>query len=126
MLPTGYQFLWRGRLLRHRPRGFTDGMSDPRFLQLLEDGNPWGWTARATIPHDGCYHRALDESFDNGVAWQAITMSKEDGDLMLKELLDAIAINDRQRAEAVMIYEAVKFGGQAAFDAGGLKPPTLA
>lgn len=125
MLPEGYRFLWRGRMLRHRPRGYTDGMSDPKLLQLLSDGNPFGWVAQAAVAHDGCYHRALDESFNNGVSWLQITMSKEDGDMMLKELMDSVATTERQRSEAVLIYDAVKYGGQKAYDEGGNKPPTL-
>ena len=101
-------------------------MSDPKLLQLLSDGNPWGWVARAAVAHDGGYHRALDESFNNGGSWMPISMDKDDCDLMLKELLDVIAIDDRERNEAILIYEAVKFGGQPAYDAGGLKPPILA
>jgi hypothetical protein len=127
MLPDGYPVLWRGRMLRHRPRGYTDGMSDPKAVQFLNSSlNPFGWAMRAAVPHDGGYHRALDESFDNGRTWLPITLSKDDCDLMFKEILDAIATTDAERAEAILFYNAVKYGGQAAFDEGGRKPPTLA
>lgn len=125
-LPTGYVFLWRGRMLRHRPGGYTDGMSSPQFTHVLKDANPWGWAARAAVAHDGCYHRALDESHDNGLTWLPISMSKDDGDTMFKELMDAIATSDSDRNEAILFYESVHIAGQAAFDAGGQKPPTLA
>jgi hypothetical protein len=86
-------------------------MSGGGFVKaVFQDTN----TFYCTIPHDGAYQDVLEESLDDGVTWNPVTLSKEESDAMLYELcID----NGTPPDKAKKIYEGVKLFGRAAFDA---------
>lgn len=131
LLPDGFTFWWRGHQYRHRPGGFSDGLSSPQFLHIGADTDSRDWAYPAAVAHDGGYHDSLDvwrpervieDANENSQTipgfWEPFTLAKDECDQMFKELMDSIAVNDRQRMEAIAFYEAVRIFGQAAFNAG--------
>jgi len=117
LLPEGFTFRWRGHDLRHKPGGYTDGMSDPKFLQCVEALDPYGWILPAAVPHDGGYHRHI-EIFAGG-EWKPFQMDRASCDDMFYELALVLAGEDKIKQKlAFAFYEAVKLGGQSSYDEG--------
>ena len=120
----GVEAMWRGHRVRHRPGGYTDGLSSPQFTHALPDAEPFGWATVPAVLHDAGYHDDL-EAFhaypEGGLlagAWRKFTLSKSDCDQMFLELLQSIATTTQHQLEADMFWLAVSRGGQPAFDAG--------
>lgn len=121
LLPIGFEFFWRGQKYRHKPGGYSDGLSSPQFLHIASDIDSRDWAYPAANCHDGGYHNDLEIWTDVGhgiFAWRAVTLCKDDCDAMFKELMESIAVNEKQRLEAIAFYEAVHLAGQKAFDEG--------
>lgn len=120
LLPEGFEFFWKGYQLRHKPGGYTDGMSSPQFTHVFSAADPYGWALPAAVPHDGGYHDDLEKWTVDG--WKKITLTKNECDEMFYDLLVLLAAGDVGKLiEAKAFYEAVHLGGQAAFDAGRAK-----
>ena len=99
-----------GRLLRGRVGATTDGLSGPKFIKLkLQTTNSFF----CTVTHDNGYRGDLEESFDEGQTWQRATLTKDEVDALLLELLED---NFVEPWEAKAIYEAVHEFGQKAWD----------
>ena len=119
-LPEGFEFYWKGYHLRHKPNGYTDGMSSPQFTHLFSLAEPYGWALPAAVPHDGGYHDDLEKLTPDG--WQKITLTKEECDQMFYDLLILLAAGNFEKQElAKVFYEAVHLGGQTAFNQGRCK-----
>jgi len=117
VLPEGFEFFWHGRQLRHKPGGYTDGMSSPQFTHVFKFTDPYGWALPAAVAHDGGYHDALDEWTVDG--WRAVSMTKDDCDQMFYDLLILLAAGDvTHHLEAMAFYECVRLGGLAAYNQG--------
>lgn len=117
ILPEGFEFYWGGYHLRHKPGGYTDGMSSPQFTHVLSAADPYGWALPAAVPHDGGYHDDLEKWTVDG--WQKITLEKFECDQMFFDLLNLLAAGDQQKQSlAKLFYEAVHLGGQEAFNQG--------
>ena len=127
----GFPFWWRGHLFRHRPGGYTDGMSDPRFLHILSDADPFGWAFPGALPHDGGYHDDLeiwiqpnplasaDPLQHPGGYWQKFQCDKATCDQIIFDLLVVLARGLEVKVmEARAIYEAVHLGGLEAYNQG--------
>lgn len=116
-LPEGFEFFWGGYQLRHKPGGYTDGMSSPQFTHVLSAADPYGWALPAAVPHDGGYHDDIEKWTVDG--WKKITLTKPECDQMFFDLLNLIAAGDVQKQSlAKLFYEAVHIGGLAAFNQG--------
>jgi len=126
---TPFEFWFRGH--KYRVATYTDGMSDPKWLRIFDDADPFGWAFPGALPHDGAYHDHLEiwiqpnpaASADTlqhpGGYWQKFNCDKSTGDQMLHELLVVLADgNEKRLIEARAIYEAVHLGGLAAFNQG--------
>lgn len=120
LLPNGFEFWWRGRKFRHKPGGFTDGMSSPQFLHVWKSTAARGWAFPAAVPHDGGYHDALEMLSRYG-EWVKFSPTKDDCDAIFKELMETIADTTQKQFELLAFYEAVHLCGQAAFDEGRAK-----
>jgi len=117
LLPEGFEFYWRGKSLRHKPNGYTDGMSSPQFTHIISGVEPYGWALPAAVAHDGGYHDDL-EVFENG-EWKPFAITKQECDEMFYELLLILAAGEGVKVvQAMAFYEAVHLGGQSAFDQG--------
>lgn len=130
----GFVYPWRDHVFRHRPGGYTDGMSDQKIAHVLDFMpaaaklsalmDPWGWAAPAAVPHDGGYHGAID--IWTGAAWQPFRMGQDDCDTMFKDLLDVQAGDDPDKQALVIpLYEAVHLFGREAYVVGQAKPATV-
>lgn len=117
LLPSGFEFWWRGRKYRHRPGGYTDGMSSPQFLHLTKSTSARGWAFPPAVAHDGGYHNGIELLNKDGV-WVHINLMKEDCDAIFKELMESIADTTQKQVELLAFYEAVHLCGQAAYDLG--------
>jgi len=117
LLPYGFEFWWRSQPYRHRPGGYSDGLSSPQFLRAAPDLDSRDWAYPAAVCHDGGYHDALELQLLDG-SWQKITLTKDECDQMFKDLLDTLALTEKQKLEASAFYEAVHLLGQAAFNEG--------
>ena len=118
---TPFEYWWRGH--KYRVATYTDGMSDPKWLHIFADGDPFGWAFPAALPHDGGYHDDLEIWIQpkDGTAghWEHFNCDKATCDQMLFELLCVLAAgNEKRMVEARAIYEAVHLGGLAAFNQG--------
>lgn len=107
----GLVFDWRGRRYQIPSGAKTDGASTPRAI--WSEIPPFGVYAPATWAHDAGYQRTLQVQGADGVFVRA-DLSKEDCDSLLNDLMVTLGVPD---AERITIYEGVRFGGQAAFDA---------
>lgn len=117
LLPEGFEFYWNGFHLRHKPNGYTDGMSSPQFTHVFTAADPYGWALPAAVPHDGGYHDDLEKWTVDG--WQPITLTKAECDQMFYDLLQLLAAgNEAKLIESRAFYEAVHLGGLAAFNEG--------
>ena len=123
LLPEGLEFTWRGGRFRHRPGGYTDGMSSPQFVQCLPMIEARGWAMLPAVAHDGGYHRAI-EIYSDG-EWKPFVLSKDDCDAMFYDLLLCVAGDDfHKRHLAKVFFDAVHFFGRSAYDAGGREIPS--
>ena len=114
LLPDGMEFWYRGHKFRHRPNGYTDGMSSPQFTHAFSCAEPRGWAFMPAVAHDGAYHGDVETFGVNPYGqqgWFPFSFTKDEADVMFKELLDAIATNDEERAQAIVFYEAVHLSG---------------
>lgn len=116
LLPDGFVWNWRGGTFRHKPGGHTDGMSSPQFLHFFHALEPYGWALPAAIAHDAAYHGDMEQLCNE--FWKPFPITKDEADLMLLELLEAIAKNDFQRGEAKGIFGAVQMFGHEAWTKG--------
>jgi hypothetical protein len=117
LLPLGFEFWWRGQKFRHKPGGCSDGLSSPQFTHLDPDIDSRDWAYPPAVAHDGGYHDAIEMQNQFG-EWVKFTFTKDECDTLFKELMDSIATDDKQRAEALAFYEAVHLFGQTAFNQG--------
>ena len=97
-----------------------------------------GWALPAAVSHDGGYHGHLEiwheqrliEAVDSSEHtidgyWDVFDLSKDDCDVLLKELLDTIADTLEKKDAILIIFEAVHLAGQAAWDAGHQPKPEV-
>ena len=117
LLPAGFEFWWHGRRFRHRPGGYTDGMSSPQFLHVWKSSAPRGWAFPSAVAHDGGYHNAL-EMFTTSGDWVKITLTKDECDQMFKDLMETLADTTQKQIQLPAYYEAVHLCGQDAFNQG--------
>jgi len=117
LLPDGFEFRWRGHTFRHRPGGYTDGMSSPAITHAFPDISPRCWAFPGAIAHDGGYHDDLEVATNDG-EWRRFSLTKEESDQMLHDLLLTLADTPQKVILAGLIYQAVHLGGQPSFDAG--------
>jgi hypothetical protein len=117
VLPDGFEFFWQGYQLRHKPGGYTDGMSSPQFTHMITTAAPYGWALPAAVAHDGGYHDDLELYTVDG--WKPFRITKDECDQMFYDLLLLLAAGDSRKVMAAMaFYEAVRFGGLSAFNQG--------
>ena len=117
LLPNGFDFFWGGYQLRHKPGGYTDGMSSPQFTHVINGVQPYGWALPAAVAHDGAYHDDLEKFTVDG--WKRITLTKHESDTMFYDLLYLLAAGDvGKKVQAMAFYEAVNLGGLQAFNKG--------
>ena len=115
LLPAGFEFWWNGRKYRHRPGGYTDGMSSPQFSHLIKLCAPRGWAFPAAVAHDGGYHDAIERQ--NALqSWVPITFTKDECDQLFHDLLETLADTVEKQALILPFYEAVRLAGQPAFN----------
>lgn len=118
LLPAGFTFWYRSHLFRHKPGGYSDGMSSPQYTHVFESADPYGWALPAAVAHDGVYHNAIEQCIGQG-GWIPIDFGKDNGDQLFHDLLVVLANgNEARLMEARAFYEAVHLGGQTAFDEG--------
>lgn len=117
-LPDGFAWWWRGHefvyISNDEHDAYTDGLSSPQFAHCLPGLNPYGWTLPAAVAHDAGYHRGIRQLTPDG--WKDIALTKDDCDLMLYELLLALAGEDEGKKKlALVIYESVHLFGKEAW-----------
>ncbi|MDE2100126.1 MAG: hypothetical protein KGL39_22920 [Patescibacteria group bacterium] len=112
LMPAWHTWWWRGHLWRYR--GETDGMSSPKWTHALKGMESYGWALRPAVAHDGGYKDGLEIWRPTG--FEPMTLSKDDCDVMLHDLLLCLAGADTERQrQALVIYEAVHLFGQTSF-----------